>query len=127
MSDKINWHMSNNINFRLSKSASTRIPPPPAQKPLSRVQKNKNMDIKPVSYIPMSHYAPPMPSQKPRVIKEGEQPAPYDRYGGIVCQAALKGFEDKNTIKFSPYSFWIGVAVAFLIIGIAAIIYPPCT
>jgi len=52
---------------------STRIPKPPAQKPLSRVQKNKNMQVKPVSDIPMSHYAPPVPAKKPIVIKTIQQ------------------------------------------------------
>jgi len=43
---------------------SIRIPPPQSQKPLSRVQKNKNTDTKPVSDTPVSHYAPPIPVQK---------------------------------------------------------------
>jgi len=74
----------------------------------------------------MSTRIPTPPSKRPRVIKEGGQPIPHDRYSGIVCQAALKGFEDKNTLKFSPYSFWMGVAVVYLIIGISVIIYTLC-
>ena len=150
MSDKINWNMCNNINFRMSKIKS-KIIPPPAAIPLSRVQKDKNMQEKPVSDIPISDYAPPK-ACKPdeeikdnmcdltRVVKFGsimEKEENYlnGRWNGQICQEALNGFSENKeeslkyddvNFKLSPYSFAIGLCVAFLIIAIAAMIYPPC-
>ena len=92
------------------------------------------MTHKPVSEIPMSNYIPPPPAQKPKARKENEQPSKEDYIKFMVDkhlqldrlrQNIIKDNYDNN-YKFDWYSFCIGLAVAFLIIGVAAIIHPPC-